>query len=232
MPSFLSKVFGRKKDESKAEAHPVNRPSSDASLLEGKFEAVPQVTSPTAPRFEVPPDVQNEKEKEKEGFGLFKSKSIRTPPDHSVAHGKQLDYHLSLNLPGPKEESTRALGVVFEADPDAQILLPESVIAERRLSPLEAFLLVQTCSQAINARGPSYLRYPLLHMISYLFSRIGDPRNHDTALVFRISFGSKETHLALYSIVGLKEPDYHPLSHRFLRRLRFRVRDQHYAFPA
>lgn len=156
MPSFLSKVFGRKKDDSKTDAHLKNRPSSDASLLEGKFEAVPQVLTPSTPRFDLPEVPTNEKEKD--GFGLFKNKSIRTPPDHSVAQGKATDYHLSLNLPGPKEESSRALGVVFEADPDAQLLLPESVIAEKRLNPLEAFLLVQACSQTINAHGPSGFR--------------------------------------------------------------------------
>lgn len=157
MPSFLSKVFGRKKDDTK-ESRSQHRPSSDASLLEGKFEAVPPVTTPTTPGFDLSAQA-TDKEKEKDGFGLFKSKSVTrtspvaTPDQSSVAHGKIRDYHLSLNLPGPKEESTRALGVVFEADPDAQILLPESVIAERKLSPLEAFLLVQACSQAINARG-------------------------------------------------------------------------------
>jgi hypothetical protein len=171
MPSFLSKVFGRKKDDTK-DARSQQRPSSDASLLEGKFEAVPLATTPTTPRFDVSATAtpgDKEKEKDKDNFALFKNKSVRTSPaatpDQSVAQSKVFDYHLSLNLPGPKEESTRALGVVFEADPDAQILLSESVIAERRLSPLEAFLLVQACSQAINARGPSLLSPCVQHRI-------------------------------------------------------------------
>ncbi|KAJ7462737.1 hypothetical protein B0H11DRAFT_93675 [Mycena galericulata] len=168
MPSFLSKVFGRKKDDTK-ESRSQNRPSSDASLLEGKFEAVPPVTTPTSPGFDLPAQT-TDKEKAKDGFGVFRSKSNRTSPvdtlDQSVARGKVLDYHLSLNLPGPKEESTRALGVVFEADPDAQILLPDSVIAERKLSPLEAFLLVQACSQAINARGLETLGIMIPHWYS------------------------------------------------------------------
>ncbi|KAJ6604291.1 hypothetical protein DFH09DRAFT_1442563 [Mycena vulgaris] len=140
-------------------------PSFLCLLLEGKFEAVPPVITPTTPRFDIPaaPPAND-----KDGFTLFKS--IRTPPggtpDQSVAQSKVLDYHLSLNLPGPKEESTRALGVVFEADPDAQILLSESVIAERRLSPLEAFLLVQACSQAINARGLETLGIMIPHWYS------------------------------------------------------------------
>ncbi|KAJ6501705.1 hypothetical protein C8R47DRAFT_1008447, partial [Mycena vitilis] len=164
MPSFLSKVFGRKKDDTKTDAQPQPRPSSDASLLEGKFEAVPKVSSPATPHFEVSPD--SPKEKDRDAFGLFKSKSNRTPTEQPAAHGRALDWHLSLNLPGPKEESTRALGVVFEADPDAQILLPESVIAERRLSPLEAFLLVQACSQKISAHGLETLGIMVPHWYS------------------------------------------------------------------
>ncbi|KAJ6627280.1 hypothetical protein B0H10DRAFT_433133 [Mycena sp. CBHHK59/15] len=171
MPSFLSKVFGRKKDDTK-ESRSQHRASSDAPLLEGKFEAVPPTISPTSARFEDSAEAtSNDKEKERDGFGLFKTKPKASPavtPDQSqsVAQRKVLDYHLSLNLPGPKEESTRALGVVFEADPDAQILLPESVIAERRLSPLEAFLLVQACSQAINARGLESLGIMIPHWYS------------------------------------------------------------------
>ncbi|KAJ7655170.1 hypothetical protein DFH06DRAFT_993223 [Mycena polygramma] len=164
MPSFLSKVFGRKKDDTKTDAQPQPRPSSDASLLEGKFEAVPKVSSPATPHFEVPPG--SPKEKDRDAFGLFKSKSNRTPTEQPAAHGRALDWHLSLNLPGPKEESTRALGVVFEADPDAQILLPESVIAERRLSPLETFLLVQACSQKISAHGLETLGIMIPHWYS------------------------------------------------------------------
>lgn len=157
MPSFLSKVFGRKKDDTlKTDPRPPKRPSSDASLLEGKFEAVPTVLTPSTPRFDLP---GHEKETD-----LSKSTSGR---NHTAARGRDLDYHLSLSLPGPKEESSRALGVVFEADPDAQILLPESVIAERRLSPLEAFLLVQACSQVITSRGASSV-YPSRHILRFL----------------------------------------------------------------
>ncbi|KAJ7225876.1 hypothetical protein GGX14DRAFT_422711 [Mycena pura] len=164
MPSFLSKVFGRKKDDQKDDR--LKRPPSDASLLDGKFEAVPPVISPTKPSF----DVSAAATSDKDSFGLFKGKSARASPvaipDQSVTHEKVIDYHLSLNLPSPKEESSRALGAVFEADPDAQILLPESVIAERRLTPLEAFLLIQACSQAINSRGLETLGIMVPHWYS------------------------------------------------------------------
>ncbi|KAF8213419.1 hypothetical protein K438DRAFT_1092588 [Mycena galopus ATCC 62051] len=150
MPSFLSKVFGRKKDDSLKTDAPKKRPSSDASLLEGKFEAVPKVFTPATPTFNIPATNGNEKER-----------------DSSRSTGnRDLGYHLSLHLPEPKEESTRALGVVFEADPDAQVLLPESVIAERRLSPLETFLLVQACSQVITSRGLETLGINIPHWYS------------------------------------------------------------------
>lgn len=61
--------------------------------------------------------------------------------------------HLTLNLPVPKERETRALGVVFEADPDDVGFISEKLIGERRLNPLEALLLVKACSSAIVQRG-------------------------------------------------------------------------------
>lgn len=165
MPSFLSKVFGRKKDEK--DAHPYQSRPSDGSLLEGKFEVVSPTISPTIANF---PEGAHGKgngshangkssglnayySKDKDGaFGLFKARSRTLPAD---APQKSSDLPLlSLNLPGPKEDSnSRALGVVFEADPDAHVLLSDTVIGERRLTPLETLVLVRACSQAITARG-------------------------------------------------------------------------------
>ncbi|KAF9488146.1 hypothetical protein BDN71DRAFT_1436340 [Pleurotus eryngii] len=154
MPSFLSKVFGRKKDE-KEES---NGRASESSLLEGKFEAVSPNVSPTAAIFS---ENGHGKEKEKErdlGFSLFKAKSntptVTSPTSPSAQ--KQGDFlQLSLNLSStPKAESnSRPMGSVFDADPDAQILLSESVIGERRLTPQESTTLVRASSQAITARG-------------------------------------------------------------------------------
>ncbi|KAF4568505.1 hypothetical protein EYR40_010090 [Pleurotus pulmonarius] len=154
MPSFLSKVFGRKKDE-KEES---NGRASESSLLEGKFEAVSPNVSPTAAIFS---ENGHGKEKEKErdlGFGLFKAKSntptVTSPSSPSAQkHGDFLQ--LSLNLSStPKDESnSRPMGSVFDADPDAQILLSESAIGERRLTPQESTTLVRASSQAITARG-------------------------------------------------------------------------------
>lgn len=162
MPSFLSKVFGRKKDDKDASPRAA-RPSE--SLLEGKFEVVSPTVSPSAANF---PDIAangksnghgNGKDKEKDsGFStLFKSKSRPASTDvpQSQKKSDQLPSPLSLNLPEPEQadSSSRALGVVFEADPDAQILLTDAAIGERRLSPAETLTLVQACSQAITARG-------------------------------------------------------------------------------
>ncbi|KAK0436021.1 hypothetical protein EV421DRAFT_1833687 [Armillaria borealis] len=137
MPSFLSKVFGRKKDDKEPSA---GRRTSTTSLLEGKFEGPDKL-----------PEAKD-KEKGKEiGFGLLRTKSA-TPVLSTYAPSEVP--HLSLNLPGPKNgANTRSLGVVFEADPDSQILLSQSEIGGRRLNPLETLILVRACSQAIVARG-------------------------------------------------------------------------------
>ena len=51
MPSFLTKVFGRKKDE-KEHASTKRHSGSRTSLLEGKFEAVSPTVSPSVQKFE------------------------------------------------------------------------------------------------------------------------------------------------------------------------------------
>ena len=60
---------------------------------------------------------------------------------------------LTLNLPVPKEEKSRALGVVFEADPEKISPLSETAIGERKLNPLEALVLVKACSENIIQHG-------------------------------------------------------------------------------
>jgi hypothetical protein len=148
MPLFLSKVFGRKKHEESGHV----RRASDASLLEGKFEAVSPTVSPTASNFlEL---FGRDKDKEPDGlFGLSKAKSGPASPNRSLGRLDELP-HLTLNLPGPKDgANARALGVVFEADPESRIVLSDSEIGERRLSPLETLILVKACSQSITERG-------------------------------------------------------------------------------
>jgi hypothetical protein len=170
MPSFLSKVFGRKKPDEKESSGGLR--ASNGSLLEGKFEAISPTVSPTADKFAELPNVAGEKEKEKDkpsdsklstGFSLLRTKS------GSVAQSIRTDApHLSLNLPGPKDDhANRNLRSVFEADPDEKILLTESVIGERRLNPLETLILVRACSQAITAHGASLPK----HRVSFFTHR-------------------------------------------------------------
>ncbi|OSD03794.1 hypothetical protein PYCCODRAFT_1444346 [Trametes coccinea BRFM310] len=154
MAAFLSKVFPRKKEKD------TNKRSSVSSLLEGKFEAVSPTVSPSAAKFEEgaqrPKERGREKEKEKEkdaGFSLFRSKSRPLSPVPDTRKTAPDVPRLTLNLPVPKEERSRALGVVFEADPNDQGILPDDVIGERRLNPLETLLLVKACSAAIIANG-------------------------------------------------------------------------------
>jgi hypothetical protein len=154
MPSFLSKVFGRKKQDDKdSSGH-----GSDPSLLEGKFEAVSPNVSPTAEKFvdgtstKDKEDKQKPKDKGKDNpFSLLKSKSATSSPD--VTTKSEPFSHLTLNLPGLKDDdNARALGVVFEADP-SQLVLSDAIIGSRRLTSLETLVLVRACSQAIMARG-------------------------------------------------------------------------------
>ncbi|KAF5353537.1 hypothetical protein D9756_007832 [Leucocoprinus leucothites] len=150
MPSFLSKVFGRKKD---GKGSPPSRGrGSDGSLLEGKFEAISPVDSPSAAEF--PNNAPKANGKERDGtFGLFKVKSRPSRSSSPEPNKKENLPQLSLVLPVPKEDAqTRALGVVFETDSDAQILTDDA-IGKRTLTPLEALILIRTCSQAIVARG-------------------------------------------------------------------------------
>ncbi|TFY82841.1 hypothetical protein EWM64_g1173 [Hericium alpestre] len=164
MHAILSKVFGRKKAEDKdgrkdKDARKAKRSSTSGSLLEGKFEAVPPITSPSAAHFpENQPQTSPKGKDTSTGFVLFRPKSRPASPPLPAVHKRSADVpHLSLNLPVPKEQRSRALGVVFEADPDALALLDESVIGERRLSPLETLVLVRACSQVIVERGACFV---------------------------------------------------------------------------
>jgi hypothetical protein len=156
MPSFLSKVFGRKKLDGSDDPPRL----SDVSLLEGKFEAVSPTISPTAANF--PDGFGKDKEKEKDGlFGFSRAKYRPTLPNRSSGRLDNLP-HLTLNLPGPKDDAdARALGVVFEADPASRVALSDSDISERRLNPLETLILVKACSQIITERGMSFTQHTL-----------------------------------------------------------------------
>lgn len=151
MPSFLSKVFGRKKQDDK-ELSPGR--TSVPSLLEGKFEAVSPTVSESAEK------VPEGREKGKEAGGASFLQRVKSSTAAAGEPPARTHYtpppHLTLNLVGAKSEtSSRPLGLVFEADPDAQIMLSEAVIGQRRLTPAETLALVKACSHAIVARGTS-----------------------------------------------------------------------------
>ncbi|KAF8153759.1 hypothetical protein B0H34DRAFT_816919, partial [Crassisporium funariophilum] len=151
MYSFLSKVFGRKKDDQ--DLSPTTK-LAPGELLEGRFEAISPNVSPAAQLLELDPKTNGHEVKDKEkdiGFSLFRAKSRPASPEV-----RKIDAlpHLSLNFGGPKEVSdSRNVAVLFETDLDAQILLNDTIIGQRRLNPLEALVLVRACSQAIIARG-------------------------------------------------------------------------------
>jgi len=152
MYAFLSKVFGRKKDDKDASSssQPVLGPGE---LLGGRFEAVSRSISPIPQFSELDPKTQEAKDKEVEndaGFSFFKGKWRPASPD--VKPSRKLDVlpHLSLNFQEPKAVSaTPDMGLLFRTDQ----ILSDAVIGQRRLNPLEALVLVQACSQAIIAKG-------------------------------------------------------------------------------
>ncbi|KAF8624303.1 hypothetical protein AX15_005934 [Amanita polypyramis BW_CC] len=146
MPSFLSKVFGRKRQDEKDDR--------DSAPLGGPFESISPTVSPSAANF--PDSVTNGGNKDKEaGFPLFKSKSRAAA---AGSHQKpDVAPHLALNLPSSRSQQedspTRALDVVFEADFDGRVLLADATIGEQRLSPTETLVLLRACGRSIAARG-------------------------------------------------------------------------------
>lgn len=151
MPSFLSKVFGRKRSEEKesSTSHSIKR-ISNPSLLEGKFEAVPSTISPSpsTPRF--PEGVHpSEKSKDREGdkggpFALLRSRP--KPQPSSLTTNTP---HLTLRLPGTIDKNGGSLVASFNPQADET----GGSISTRRLTPAETLLLIEACSKAITERG-------------------------------------------------------------------------------
>jgi len=228
MPMFLSKVFGRKKyDDSGDDIR--GRPS-DASLLEGKFEAVSPTVSPTAANFlEL---FGKDKEKEKDGFlGLSRARSGPASSNRSLGRLDELP-HLTLNLPGPKDDANaRALGVVFEADPESRIVLSDSEIGDKRLNPLETLILVKACSQAITQRGTFYSPSPQCFANTHPH-RTRNSRNHAPSLVFRLSKHPAQTYFLVYTIFVSKGANHHVLSNSNCTSLGLRIRTQFHSFSS
>jgi hypothetical protein len=147
MPSFFSKVFGRKSADDKE--HPTEARTSNGTLLDGKFEVVSPPVSPTALLFtDGEHGFRSSKEKESR-FTLFRLKhrtsETTLPSPKSVEDAP----HLTLNLPDTAENASPAL------DPDSQIILSDDVVGDKRLNAHEALTLIRACSQWISERGVS-----------------------------------------------------------------------------
>ena len=155
MYAFLSKVFGRKKDDRDvpSSSQPVLGPGE---LLGGRFEAVSANVSPSSQFLELEPNINEAKDKEREkdkdvGFSFFKGKWRPASPDVKPTRKLDILPHLSLNFQEPTkvEPATPNLGLLFTTDQ----ILSDADIGQRRLNPLEALILVQACSRAIVSRG-------------------------------------------------------------------------------
>lgn len=158
MPSFLSKVFGRKKDE-RDTASPTSpsteKRSSAPTLLEGKYEAVSPNVSPSASHF---PDSGrlNVNQPKDSPLGLFRPKSKNVDQPRKSAAKASPAPTLTLNLPARKEANARALDVVFESVPEEA---SESSAGERRLNPQETLSLVEACAKAIIEHGGAFYTF-------------------------------------------------------------------------
>ncbi|PPQ69057.1 hypothetical protein CVT24_000100 [Panaeolus cyanescens] len=149
MQSFLSKVFGRKKDDK--DVSPTQL--SPGELLGERFEAISPNVSPGAAQFlELDPKVNAGEASKDPGFTLFRAKSRPSSPQTKPKRHDTLP-QLSLAFLEPNGPLSPAADFVREADPDMSVLLSDAIIGQRKLNPLEALILIRACSQAIIARG-------------------------------------------------------------------------------
>lgn len=146
MPSFLTKVFGRKKDG--GDESPGSR-SNNGELLDGKFEDVSPTISPSVSQF---PELQTNGSPRGRGTERTHSDSrlrtffrSRSRPASPTRQHSKLDELPNLPLNLFTQDTT--------AFDDSQVLLTDQAIGERKLTPVEVVGLVKACSQAINNRG-------------------------------------------------------------------------------
>jgi hypothetical protein len=155
MPSFLTKVFGRKKDDRDVASPPTTNKRLSQPSLEGKSATTSPTVSPSASNF---PDAKSQPSTsvKENPLSLFRSRS-RNPEQSRTSNVASAPVpHLTLNLPAAKEEQTPALGIVFEADQEGTSTVTDQVIGDRRLSPEETLSLVKACSSAIIDRGGEF----------------------------------------------------------------------------
>ncbi|EFI26947.1 hypothetical protein CC1G_15348 [Coprinopsis cinerea okayama7 len=151
MSSFFSKVLRRKRDDREGSS------PSEGELLGGKFEDVSPNVSPSAVNF---PELMTNgpirgrerarsTDKDRTLRTLFRSRSRAASPTRSPRRREETPPlpQLSLNFfNDPTYEPVSPLD-------DSQLLLSESTIGARRLTPVEALDLIRACSEAIAFRG-------------------------------------------------------------------------------
>ena len=158
MPSFLSKVFGRKKDD--RGLSPTGLLGQE-ELLGGKFEAVSPNVSPSAHYLELQSDAAKLPAPETDDSNFNGEKDygvpffrIKSRPSSSEFKPKKLFNTLpplSLDFDDLKDKSAYNGYIFEESNPEA--ILPDNVLGQRRLNPVEALVLIRACSQAIISRG-------------------------------------------------------------------------------
>jgi len=154
MPSFLSKVLGRKKED-KDSANTSSSPTSDPSLLGGKFERISPTVSPSAGKFSNvqatrSSDARKDKEKMKDGpFSLLRMKSKDTSSKQQDPESEAPQLSLFL-----EPEADQTLANALEAELRT---MTDADIARSRLTPKQALTLVQACSKAITDRGTLFV---------------------------------------------------------------------------
>jgi hypothetical protein len=152
MPSFLSKVFGRKKDDkdlTSPTSPSTEKRSSAPNLLEGRHETVSPNTSPSTARF--PDNARlNATHSKDSPLGLFRPKSKNVDQPRKGHANETSAPHLTLNFPIQRQTSNRTLDVVFESATEESGSL---ALGERRLSPAETLKLLQACSRTIIEHG-------------------------------------------------------------------------------
>jgi hypothetical protein len=197
MPSFLSKVFGRKKEDK--ESSPTNQ-LGPGELLGGKFEAISPNVSPNAGHYlELQSDTVPLRDadsgrlfNDEKDFGLpfFRTKSRPSSPE--VKPKKLFDTLPPLSLDFDLKDKSAYNGYIFE-ESNSEAVFPDNVLGQRRLDPMEALILIRTCSKAIISRG--VFRHILRGIISPILCRTRNSRNYDATLVLCISRCSTKTHL-------------------------------------
>jgi hypothetical protein len=157
MPSFLSKVFGRKKDDKDSNQ------LGPGELLDGKFEAISPNISPNATHYlelqsdatTVPaPDSDAGRiiyEEKESGLSFFRTKLRSSSPEIKPKSLFDALPPLYLDFDDLKDKPAYNGYLFGESNSDA--LFSDNVLGQRRLNPMEALVLIRACAKAIISRG-------------------------------------------------------------------------------